>query len=783
MVFCSHFRKTEDNRTEIQTVTDHCRNTAFYAKSMLEPVGLSNTGYLAGLVHDAGKMKQEFQQYLLEGKGVRGSVNHTFAGCRLILSLFHTDRASTCEDLTAELIAFAAGAHHGLFDCVDSEGKFGFVHRMTKEKIGYSESEKNFLEYCADVGELTCLFHSANAELMPIYQCINDMAGDCGNEFSFYTGLLARLFLSAVIDADRRDTAEFMTGKSHSFKEEDTSKFWEPYLANVEERLKLFPKDTPIQKARAEISKRCCDFAKQPGGIIRLSVPTGGGKTLSSLRYALHHAKKWGKRRLIFTLPLLTILEQNVKEIRQALGDDKIVLEHHSNVVETNTASELDVRELAIESWDSPVIVTTLVQLLNVLFAGKTTAIRRFQSLCNSVIIIDEVQTVPSRMLSLFNLAMNFLAKICGATVILCSATQPNLKNVTHRICPQPLTMIPYDKVLWEPFKRTKIVNAGTMQMEETVNFIRSSIQEVQSLLVICNKKDQAAYLFEMLDGTAEVCCHLSAAMCPKHREQTVQQLHQALDSNKSCLCIATQVIEAGVDISFQRVIRMTAGLDNIVQSAGRCNRNAEEENSPVYIITLCDENLTRLEEIKKAKQATVSLLGAYQREPNKFDFDLASDAAVNYYYDTFYGAMPDGAQDYRLEKEKTSVFALLSDNRDYCNDAYESSGKFFLNQAFRTAGDAFTVFDNDTYDVVVPFGEGKKLIDELLSHDEMDVNFLKQWIKKAKHYTVSLYDYQIREMSDVINEYAAVKLLPSEYYDERFGFTMSPKNLNFWEV
>lgn len=773
-MYCAHIR--EDGTP--QSVSEHCRAAAAYAQEVLNPIGAGNAGYLAGLLHDAGKMKREFQEYLLEGKGVRGSVNHSFAGCRMILRKFHAEPASTCEDLTAELLAFAVGAHHGLFDCVDREGSSGFLYRLNKENIGYRESAENFLAQCADAGELTALFQAANAELTPVYERLGTLAGESNEEFAFYEGMLARLLLSAVIEGDRRDTAEFMTGICRPPEIENASEFWGSYLSFLEEKLKKFPNDAPIQKARAEISQKCCDFGERQGGVLRLSVPTGGGKTLSALRFALRHAAKWGKHRLIFTAPLLTILEQNAAVIREYLGDDGIVLEHHSNVAEPDDTAELDLRELAVDSWHSPVILTTLVQLLNTLFSGKTTCIRRFQSLCNSVIVIDEVQTVPSKVLSLFDLAVNFLAEICGATVVLCSATQPALNRAEHPIKPEPQQMIPYEKPLWAPFRRTQIIDAGEMTLEETAAFVRESMQQVKSLLVVCNKKSQAAYFLQSLDGSAEVCCHLSAGMCPAHRKQTLEQLYQALDAGESCLCVATQVIEAGVDISFQRVIRLTAGMASVVQAAGRCNRNAEDVRAPVYVVTLLNENLSRLEEIRRAKEATVALLSAYRREPERFHADLASEEAIAYYYDRFYGAMPRGGQDYRLPKERVSLFELLSDNRTYRKD----SG-FMLAQAFRMAGDAFTVFDSDTQDVVVPFGDGKALIEELIAQRTIDVAFLSGWLSRAKPYTVSLYAYQIRALSDVIAEYAGVKVLPPEYYDAQCGFTVNAGKFDFLEV
>ena len=361
-----------------------------------------------------------------------------------------------------------------------------------------------------------------------------------------------------------------MTGIQRLPDPEDLHRFWTPYRERVEEKLACFPADMPIGKARREISDRCRAMAEEPGGIYRLNVPTGGGKTLTSLRYALAHGEKWGKQRLIFTSPLLSILEQNAAVIRDFVGDDAIVLEHHSNILRTDTSDDLDQRELAVESWNAPVIITTLVQFLNTLFDGKTTAIRRFQALCNSVIVIDEVQTVPPRMLSMFNQAIDFLAKICGATVVLCSATQPCLEKTAHPIRGEIRDLVPYDEKLWKPFRRTVITDAGGKTLEEIGEFAREELEQAQSLLVVCNRKDEAEHLFRALRDSAEMACHLSASMCTAHRREALAELKLALEAGRKCLCVATQVIEAGVDISFHRVIRLAAGMDSVIQAAGR---------------------------------------------------------------------------------------------------------------------------------------------------------------------------------------------------------------------
>ena len=468
--------------------------------------------------------------------GVRGSVNHTFAGTRLLMERYHESQ-NGMRILAAELLAFAVGSHHGLFDCVDENRNSGFLHRMTKENIGYSECKRNFFAQCTGEKELDKLFDGAVDELSRVCGLL---AFEDYSEAQFQLGLLSRLILSALIEGDRRDTAEFMTGIQRVPEPEDRHSFWKLYRERVEEKLACFPTDTAICKARRDISDRCRWMADEPGGIYRLNVPTGGGKTLTALRYALAHGEKWGKQRLIFVSPLLSILEQNAAVIREFLGDDAIVLEHHSNILQTEERGELDQRELAVESWNTPVIITPLVQLLNTLFDGKTTAIRRLQALCNSVIVIDEVQTVPPRMLSMFNQAMDFLAKVCGATVVLCSATQPCLEKTNHPLRGTVRDLVNYDEKLWAPFRRTVITDAGGMTLEEIGDFALDELEKTRSLLVVCNKKDEAEFLFGRLRDGAEMGCHLSASMCTAHRRAVLAELKKALATGRKCLCVAT---------------------------------------------------------------------------------------------------------------------------------------------------------------------------------------------------------------------------------------------------
>lgn len=397
----------------------HCHNAANYAGQALESVSLPACGYLAGLLHDAGKYTKDFQNYLVHQVGQRGSVNHTFAGVRLLLTRFYQVDAHDFSDVASELLALAVGGHHGLFDCVDDRQRNGFQRRLTKEGIGYEEAVDNFSRFCTNHKELDQCFQTAIQELTPVLERILSMTSEDNaffdDETAFYSGLLARLLLSAVIEGDRRDTTIFMNGVAFpsSRGSKDLALLWFILLTRMEEKLDTLPQGFPIDHARRTISNQCRQAAEQSSGVFRLNVPTGGGKTLSGLRFALAHARKYCKQRIIFISPLLSILEQNAVVIRDYIQDDDLILEHHSNLVHTEeNDQQLDEHELLTDTWEAPIIITTLVQLLNTLFSGKTTAIRRFHSLCNCVIVIDEVQTVPSKMLSLFSLAVNFLSEI-----------------------------------------------------------------------------------------------------------------------------------------------------------------------------------------------------------------------------------------------------------------------------------------------------------------------------------------------------------------------------------
>lgn len=776
-----------------QTVEQHCRNTAKYAAQALEPVSLSACGYLAGLLHDAGKYTTDFQDYLASPTGRRGSINHTFAGVRLLLERFYATDAKDFSDITSELLSLAVGGHHGLFDCVNDQRKNGFTHRLTKDGIGYKDAVNNFFRFCADQEELDRRFCATRQELIPILERILSMTGDEASderydqETAFYSGFLSRLLLSAVIEGDRRDTAIFMVNAMFSpvRNDEELKHLWSTLLARTEEELNTLPQKFPIDRARRTISSQCRQAAEQPSGVFRLNVPTGGGKTLSSLRFALAHALRHGKQRIIFTSPLLSILEQNASVIRDYIQDDNLILEHHSNLVRTvEDDQRLDERELLTETWESPIIITTLVQLLNTLFSGKTTCIRRFHSLCGSVIVIDEVQTVPSKMLSLFSLAVNFLSEICGATIVLCSATQPCTERIEHPLHTPIPEIVPYDPTLWKVFQRTNIQNAGTMSLEQIAGFALEKLFSVDSLLIICNTKAEAKSLYSLLREGDLALFSLSADMCVAHRRATLDKLKKALNQrNQKIVCVSTQVIEAGVDISFACVIRLSAGMDNVVQAAGRCNRNGEAGPgvlAPVYLVECQQENLSHLPDIQLGKSATQELLNEVTLHAARYESRLDSGAAIGYYYRALYRRESKGHHDYSV-KDHPSLFSLLSLNSQYAQER-----PYYFNQAFRLAGSLFEVFEENTTDVIVPYEKGKALISDLCSEKaQHDPSYLRSLLDAAKPYTISLYQYQIDRLNE---EHSLIPLQGgalglSGHYCAETGFAIDKSNLDFLEV
>lgn len=793
MEYPAHIRKVDDKKY-VQTVEEHCHGVAEIAAELLRDIGLEKTAYLAGIIHDLGKFSENFKNYIekaADGEKVqRGSVNHTFAGVRFLLEKHSDEQLSGFSDIVLEILAYAVGAHHGLFDCVDDNNNNGFTKRIQKEGIDYLNAAQEFLKICCSKQDIEDLLKQSEKECLPVFNEIEKLADNAdakiqNTQITFYIGFLARLILSAIIEADRSDTAQFMNGYSEKTVK-NISEIWINCIKNVEQKLSTMPLDKPINKTRAQISALCAEAGNLESGIYRLNLPTGAGKTLTSLRYALHHALKHNKKRIIFTMPLLSIIEQNAGIIHDYIGNEELIFEHHSNIVETDEIGELDKRELLIESWNVPIIITTMVQLLNTLFAGKTSNIRRMQALCNSIIVIDEVQTVPDKMLSLFNLALNFLAKICNTTIILCSATQPCFEKTMYPLDKSVKDLITLTKEQETVFKRVRLEYKGEMDCEELADFAAGILEENNSLLLVCNTKNEAAVMFNLLCSKIKdvKAFHISAGMCTAHRKETIKEMQEALENKQQkVLCVSTQVIEAGVDVSFARVIRLLAGMDNIVQATGRENRNREFDGlAPGYIVRLKGEFLKGLSEIEAAKNAAANLLVKYKNNPQIYDDDLMSAKAVNEYYKSLYENVKSGYHDFYIESVRDSILNLMSCNENVDSGKIPEYNKYFMHQALKTAGGLFTVFDESSIDIIVPYDRGKEIIQKIFAVGDKDYEKLKAILKEAKLYTVSLFKYQKIKLEEqgalIFVPNAGVYILQDGYYDELTGLNLNQSEL-----
>lgn len=771
MNLLAHLTEQNQKRLE-QTLAEHSKGTAEYASRCLQSVGLYHTGYLAGLLHDMGKATAKYNAYLeaafRKEKVVRGSVIHTFTGVIWLLEQYHQDRSDKWEKLASEVIGYAIGAHHGLFDCVDLSQNNGFMHRLQKnrDELCYEEAVANFLEVVADPETIEQHFALAVAEIRDVYEKSRAVYQK-KSENMYQMSMLIRLVLSAVIYGDRRDTAEFMDQKR---QEEDIASDWTAAAAFFEQKIQAFDTSSELNRVRGEISQACLEAAAYPPGIYRLNLPTGAGKTLASLRYALAHAKKYEKKRIVFLIPLLSILEQNAKAIKDFLPTERMVLEHHSNVIrEKAQTEEADRCELAAVSWnDNPVIISTLVQFLNLLFSGETSAIARMQALCDSVIVIDEIQSLPKKVTSMFNMAINFLQQFCNATVLLCSATQPCWEKLDWAVrLAGKKDLVCLSDAQKQLFVRAEIINKTTchgISLQECALFCGGLMERHEALLIICNTKHEALELYRRLKSQNEreaqgwTLFHLSTSMCPKHRTEVIRELKTRLaalqeqlrkgEQPGKLICVSTQLAEAGIDFSFDAVVRLMAGIDNLAQAAGRCNRSNEYGYpGTVYLVKIkdSDENLSMLKDIQKAKDAADKVI--YSKKSGS----LIDEEATQEYYLTLFEEMKNEL-DYpeEIQGESYKLARLLAnENQNAQKGAKEIHAKFIFHQPFATVGQNFRVFDDNTTDILVPYQEGKAWIESLaaLENGSFSPAQLKNLTENLNPFSISVFDWQVKAL------------------------------------
>lgn len=710
-----------------------------------------------------GKSAPDVQDHLWNQ--TKEKLNHSAAGMRWIWE--RTEKTDDSVRLTGQIVALAIGCHHsGRCDYLSIDGNRPWLERMYSKQadLFYHESVTRFFSECCGEIEIRRLIQEAAEEIHTIFlkarTIIPKEASENANKNALFFGLgfIQRFIFSALVDADWSDTASFMNHLPHpSFPSDDTRlATWNLLCDRMEQFTDSLKAERPIDILRREISDQCLVAAQgRPAGIYRLYVPTGGGKTFSGLRFCVQMARRQNAHHLFYFAPYKSITKQNAENIRRALGEE-YVLEHHSDVLfESDEYSDQE-RWLALsQRWQGvPVICTTMVQLLNTLFAAPRQNVRRLSALAGSVLLLDEIQALPLSQTCLLNLALDTLVRLFDCTVILCTATQPDLDTA-----PIPLQfadqkdIVPDYQLRFQQFKRTKVIRPmikGGQSISAIADFLTSLQKDNRSILVVLNTKNVVNKLFDELKPLVSPECRifcLTTNLCQQHRNDVLDEVDQRLKSGRSLICISTQLIEAGVDLSFDCVVRDLAGLPSIAQAAGRCNRHGESDCRPVYLIECAGENLDALPEIYDGREITRELLATLPEEA-----DLLSPQVIQLYYQRYYGD-PRHQNDMLYPFSVTGHVAstmvdLLSINSQGINASKERQipCRAGLYQAFGTAESAFAAIPDETISVLVPYGRGKELLLELQS-----ARANTALLKDLQPYTISISQSQYRRLGNAL--------------------------------
>lgn len=797
-----------------QTLKEHSENVAAFCKARCAKIGLAHLGEFTALLHDCGKGSEEFQNYLRqESSASRGEIFHAYCGAQYCYKEPKIDLST--QGLSAQLAATAICSHHtGLPDVTSLDGKDNLYKKAFPEKNPpYEQALHAFLETCISKETLNTCFEKAIDETTALAEKILAI----GQAFKkddvqkthccFLLGMVQRYLLSALIDADGYDTGLFEEG---SFpKETNSVPIWGELAQRLENHLTTLPCKTEIEQKRNEISEQCLHFAKHGQGIYRLSVPTGAGKTFSAMRYALNCAKECGKERVLYVAPYKSVLEQNAGDIRDALhlqGDDpSILLEHHSDIfIPPEEKEKQKLYQSLVQRWNAPLILTTTVQFLNTLFSGKNSSVRRMHALANSVIILDEVQAIPVKCTYILNCALNFLAYVCNCSIVLCTATQPSASTLDYPVLlSEPAQMTQNLEETFETFRRTEIIDKTDKEAfttETLAEFCAQRLKNRENLLVVLNTKSQASALFqelntnmaELFNGEKISLFYLSTNLCAQHRMDVIDKIKQALRStNRRLICVSTQLIEAGVNLSFDCVIRAMAGLDSLAQAAGRCNRHGESTCREVYFVKLAKESLVNLEDILNAQKAAGQLLENYKDNSQQFSNSLLSPEAIRRYYRIYYSLQecrsllpyPLGKNEDKSSSKLTNLLDLLSNNTPAvkaCKERSKNPPQRIMHQAFETAGKNFKPIEEVGIDVIVPYGEvGKELIAEFQSAKGLQK--LPDLLRKSQRYTVHIFEHQKKKLEQqggaiyALTESGILGLKEPFYDDNQMGLQLSP--------
>ena len=740
-----------------------------------EPLNSQHWAYLAGLWHDLGKYRPGFQRYIrvvndahIEGRLPSSSgKTHSAAGALHALQTIEAAWGTQWSALGRALAYVIAGHHAGLGDWVTGVGPRLLGTGAPDSKREYEEALNACRSAAPELLEWPAPFDLRSA--------LASIPGPKTDQ-PLTVSLWIRMLFSALVDADFLDTERFMDdGKArrrlglppiHSYR----ARLNEHLADKAAEVAGQGRALDPVMRARADVLRQCREKALLSPGVFTLTVPTGGGKTLSSLAFALQHASTHGKRRVIYAIPYTSIIEQTGDVFSSIFGADQVI-EHHSQS-DTDDRDESPRSRLASENWDAPLIVTTNVQLFESLFAARTSRCRKLHNIAGSVIVLDEAQLLPPEFLQPVLDALNVLVTHYGVTLLLCTATQPALTDSKRfdprqnlRGLPAPTRIVDDEASLFAALRRVDIEWPEDLHTPLPTNELVSRLVEQESVLVIVNTRKDAAEIVTALDAASDGhALHLSAAMCGQHRADVIVEIRDRLAARRAgtdtrpLRVVSTQLVEAGVDIDFPVVFRSLSGLDSIAQAAGRCNREGQlADGGKGKVVVFVRDIPKPLHQVRNGADSTRSVLQS--------GIDALSPSAFERYFPLYYAGF--------ASRDKHGIVDHLKKNPGF---EFE----------FRTAADKFKLVDDaDQSTVIVPYASVKAesiapLIAKLRQGDT------DRWLlRKLQRYTVTVR----RKLADTwaaqgdVQELGAgtgmFALIDELRYDSRLGLLPDGQSLD----
>lgn len=721
-----------------QPLSEHSENTALLASVFASSFGSADSARVLGLCHDAGKSREGFQSYLRRCNGIEEEVpdygSHAHAS---IGACWLWNNAMALGSLAKALAYCVAGHHAGLPDWSGGETPNGALAIRLAEDVPVL-AEPPVREWVS-AHEPEWL----NGRLPQPFPFSRD-----DSSVSFWI----RMLYSCLVDADFLDTEAFMDPRRAELRTPGASlESLAPVFFSHLDAKQNSTADTPVNRLRAEIRAACERAAEEDLGLFSLTVPTGGGKTLSGTAFAFRHALRHGLKRIIYVIPYTSIIEQTADVLRGILGD-KNVLEHHSNF---DPDKETPQSRLASENWDAPVIVTTAVQFFESLHACKSSRCRKLHNIANSVVILDEVQLLPSSLLLPCTEAIRQLTSHYRTSIVLSTAMQLNLPGINPASVRE---IIPPVLNLYRRLKRTRIEFPEDRSVRRTWEDLAEELSRHEQVLCVVNTRRDCRELFDrMPTGTI----HLSALMCGEHRSHVIKRIKELLNSGASVRVVSTQLVEAGVDIDFPIVYRAFTGLSSIAQSAGRCNREGLQAEGRVVVFMPPKESPRG--ELRQSEYSLADLLD----RPGGVDPDDAQS------FPDYFHALHRRARDLGTSFERLLGVPVPLEFRNGPTNRPEP-----MHYQFREAAAAFQMIPDQSVSILVRYGGNDALLDELRAAGPH-----RLLMRRLQRYSVSvprgaLFSLLERGFVEEMHSGIFVQTMPS-LYSETFGFDLYREGLS----